>query len=95
MAKYGIRVQLMGDPTAEEYGTLHAIMANYGFNRTVDGVDTAGKAKTFTLPHGLYYGLNDGAINAVRNAIVADVKFQVQQDIRVFVMDVNIWSYGW
>jgi hypothetical protein len=95
MAKYAVRVQLMGNPTADEYETLHTVMANYGFNRTVDGVNTKNEATTFTLPHGLYYGLSNAAISDVRDAIVADVKAQVQQDIRVFVMDVNTWSYGW
>jgi len=51
MPDYAIRVELPGDPTWEQYDTLHKIMAKGGFLQTVAGVDSQGSQKTFNLPH--------------------------------------------
>ena len=94
MPNFAVRVQLMGNPTAEEYETLHALMAQYGLIRTVDGVDANGNPTTSTLPHGTYYGTNSYEAGSLRDALRVAIKAKVQQNISLFVVDAKTWAFG-
>lgn len=56
MSNYTIRVELRGDPSGEEYETLHALIARKGFMQIINGVDANGNNRRFNLPHAVYYG---------------------------------------
>jgi hypothetical protein len=95
MPDYAIRVELRGDPTWEQYDTLHKIMAKGGFLQTIVGVDSQGNQKTFNLPHAVYYGSSAADYTAVRDWTVKVVKAGVQKDILIFVVELKIWALGW
>jgi len=93
MPNYAIRVELRGNPTWEEYEKLHQLMAGGGFLQTIKGVDMNGNAKTFNLPHAVYYGSSTAACGAVRDWTVK-VAGSVQADFLVFVVEVLNWATG-
>ena len=95
MPDYAIRVELRGDPTWEQYDTLHKIMAKGGFLQTISGVDSQGNKKTFNLPHAIYYGSSAAVPAAVRDWTVKVVQAGVQKNILVFVVEARNWSLGW
>lgn len=95
MPDYAIRVELRGDPTWEQYDTLHKIMAKGGFLQTVAGVDSQGNQKTHNLPHAVYYGSSAAASAGVRDWTVKVVQAGVQKNILVFVAEARNWSLGW
>jgi len=92
MASYAIRVELRGNPSYEQYETLHALMAKRGFYQTIDGVDGSGNQKTFNLPHAVYYGSSNSSCGTVRDQIRDAVKSEVQNNIIVFVAEVRNWA---
>jgi hypothetical protein len=93
MANYAIRVELKGNPTFDQYETLHALMANFGFYQTVNGYqDSDGSFRNFELPHAMYYGAHNSDITQVRNLIVAAIQSQIQRSIVVFVVLSSNWS---
>jgi hypothetical protein len=94
MPNFAIRVELRGNPTREQYDTLHALMARKGFLQTVDGVDSQGKAKRFALPHATYYGASTASCGAVRDDVGAAIRAQIQNDIIVFVVQAETWALG-
>jgi hypothetical protein len=94
MAYYAIRVELKGNPTYQEYQTLHALMARMGFSQTIDGVDTRGNQRAFDLPHAVYYGSSQADVGTVRTSVATAVKAQVQNDIIVFVVQAATWAIG-
>jgi hypothetical protein len=59
MANYAVRLELRGDPPAGDYESLHALMTEMSFVRTVVGVDSQGANKTFPLPRASYYGSSE------------------------------------
>jgi hypothetical protein len=83
MPNYAIRVELRGNPSAERYESLHALMAIHGFGRTVTGVD---------LPHATYYGSSDSDCPSLRDSIAAAIRNKVQQGIVVFVVQAQTWA---
>jgi hypothetical protein len=95
MANYAIRVELKGNPTYDEYETLHALMAEWGFYRTVDGVDGKGNQKSYDLPHAVYYGSSNSSCGTVRDQIRDAVKSEIQEKIIVFVVEAGTWALGW
>ena len=95
MPNYAIRVELRGNPTWEQYNTLHSVMAAGGFLQTISGVDPQGNQKAFDLPHAVYYGSSQAACAAVRDWTANNVKARVQQDILVFVVEAAHWALGW
>lgn len=95
MPNYAIRVELRGDPSSEEYETLHALMARKGFKQTIDGLDTEGNKKRFNLPHAVYYGSSEDSCSTVRDSVRKAVKAEVQDDIIVFVVQAETWALGW
>jgi hypothetical protein len=90
-----LRVQLMGNPTVDEYDALHTIMAGHGFYRTLNGVDNNRKSSSFKLPHGVYYGSSEAGPTDLRSEIVDAVKAGVQPKIIVFVVQAVTWAIGW
>jgi len=95
MSNYAIRVELRGNPTYDQYTTLHALMAKQGFLQTINGNDNQGKQQKFNLPHAVYYGASNPSCGAVRDAVISAVKTQVQKDILVFVVQAENWALGW
>lgn len=95
MARYSIRVELKGDPPAEDYENLHALMAEMGFEQTVTGVDNQGNNKTFPLPHATYFGSSDDDCSTVRDAVSGSVKATIQKEIIVFVVQVGTWAISY
>jgi hypothetical protein len=95
VADYAIRVELRGNPTREEYETLHALMSRKGFFQTINGYDTKGSRRTFNLPHAVYYGTSTANCGAVRDSVRDSVKAEVQTNIVVFVVEVANWALGW
>ena len=91
MAKFTIRVQLMGDPTSEEYDLLHDQMLSLGFERTVKGTTKEGAATVVHLPHGLYYGSSLDSVTTVRDKVSRAAK-TVQPKIKVFVAETETWA---
>jgi hypothetical protein len=94
MADYAVRVELRGYPSAEEYQTLHSLMARKGFAQTIAGVDAQGTQKRFNLPHAVYYGSSVADCRTVRDSIIKSVKSEVQTDIIVFVVQAQTWTIG-
>jgi hypothetical protein len=94
MPDYAVRVELRGYPSAEEYQTLHALMARKGFAQTIAGVDTQGNQRRFSLPHAVYYGSSVADCGAVRDSVMGSVKGEVQEDVIVFVVQAQTWSIG-
>ena len=92
MPNYAIRVELKGNPPAERYETLHALMAARGFGRTVAGVTKQGNSLTVDLPHATYYGSSDSACPSVRDSISAAIRNEIQQGIVVFVVQAQTWA---
>jgi hypothetical protein len=92
MAKYAIRVELRGNPTYQEYETLHALMARMGFLQTIDGVDRRGNPTRSNLPHAVYYGASAADCGTVRDNVATAVKAQVQNNIIVFVVQAATWA---
>ena len=86
MANFTIRVQLMGDPSSDEYDQLHNEMSSLGFRRTVKGA-----SRVVNLPHGLYYGSSDRSASVVRDTVAAAAK-RVQPKVKVFVAETETWS---
>jgi len=95
MSNYAIRVELRGNPTYDQYETLHALMATQGFLQTISGTDKKGNQQQFNLPHAVYYGASNQSCGAVRDSVVSAVKAQVQKDILVFVVQAETWAIGW
>lgn len=95
MADYAIRIELRGNPTREEYETLHALMSRKGFYQTISGSDTLGNRRSFDLPHAVYYGASTASCGAVRDAVRSAVKAEVQADIIVLVVEAANWALGW
>jgi hypothetical protein len=95
MAQYSIRVELKGDPPAEKYEELHALMGRMGFEQTVTGVDSHGNNKEFPLPHATYFGSSNDACSSVRDAVSGSVKAIIQKEIVVFVVDVGTWAISY
>jgi hypothetical protein len=94
MADFAIRVELRGNPTREQYETLHALMARKGFLQTIAGVDNQGNQKRFNLPHAVYYGASNATCGDVRTAVANAVKAEVQNDVIVFVVQAATWALG-
>lgn len=94
MPNYAIRVELRGNPSAERYQILHSLMARKGFTQTIAGVDAQNNQRRFNLPHAVYYGPSGADCSAVRDSIAGAVKSEVQQDIIVFVVQVQTWALG-
>ena len=90
-----IRVELRGNPTYDQYETLHALMTKQGFLQTITGTDSKGNQQQYNLPHAVYYGASSQSCGAVRDAVVSAVKAQVQKDILVFVVQAENWALGW
>ena len=95
MANYGVRVELRGDPPAEDYEILHALMSEMGFRQTVVGVDSQGANKTFRLPHATYYGSSIDDCSTVRDTLSSLIKTRIQKEIIVFVVQVYAWAIGY
>jgi hypothetical protein len=87
MAAYTIRVELRGNPTYEQYQSLHQQMASLGFLQTV----RSDSNRQVNLPHALYYGMSQYDSPTVRN-IVVGIAQKVQQDIVVFVAETSSWA---
>lgn len=94
MPDYAVRVELRGNPPAERYQILHSLMARKGFAQTIAGVDSQNNQRRFNLPHAVYYGASGADCSAVRDSVVGSVKSEVQQDITVFVVQVQTWALG-
>jgi hypothetical protein len=94
MPNYAIRVELKGDPPAERYESLHALMAQKGFHQIIAGVDTQGNKRNFALPHAMYYGASVNDCPSVRDSLSAAIKAQIQKDIIVFVVQAETWAIG-
>lgn len=94
MPSYAIRVELRGNPSAERYESLHALVARLGFGRTVTGVDKEDSPSTVNLPHATYYGSSTSDCSPVRNTVQAAIKAEIQQDIVMFVVQVATWATG-
>jgi hypothetical protein len=92
MADFAIRVELRGDPSAETYEELHALMSAKGFERTVTGFDLKGNAGAFDLPHALYYGSSTDSCSAVAESVAKDVRAQIQKNIIVFAVQAETWA---
>jgi hypothetical protein len=92
MPNFAIRVELRGNPTREQYETLHVLMARKGFLQTVSGVDSQGNQKQVALPHAVYYGASTASCASVRDAVVSAVQSQVQRDMVVFVVQAETWA---
>ncbi len=95
MAAYGIRVELLGYPTADQYQSLHTVMANFGFYRTVAGLDPQGNWRHYNLPHGMYYGESNFDVVTLRDQITNSVKIGVQPNVLIFVVQATTWAMGW
>ncbi len=93
MPNYAIRVELKGNPSYVEYEKLHTAMANLGFNRTIVGTSTNGQQATWDLPHALYYGFSNDAINTLRDNAVKAAQ-RIQSGVIVFVGQVETWAIG-
>jgi hypothetical protein len=94
MASFTIRVELRGNPTYEQYERLHLLMANFGFYKTINGVNPSGTATTFNLPTGTYYGAYTGTPSDVRSLITTPIKTQIQASILVFIAETVNWALG-
>jgi hypothetical protein len=94
MANYAIRVELRGYPTADQYQTLHSLMARKGFEQTIDGTDAQGNRRRFNLPHAVYYGASAADCSSVRDSVLKSVKSEVQDGVIVFVVQNQTWSIG-
>lgn len=94
MPDYAIRVELRGNPSPAEYERLHTLMAQRGFGRTVTGVTKEGRRAAFDLPHATYYGSSDTECMALRDAVSAAIRGQIQQNIVMFVVQVQTWATG-
>ena len=70
MAIFTTRVEMHG-ATGEEYERLHELLASYGFNRTIEGVDDDGRRHTYALPTAEY--------NSASAETAATVRRRVQQ----------------
>ena len=66
MPDYVVRVELRGNLSYDEYESLHALMAQKGFQQTVAGTDNQGNNKKFALPHATYYGSSNNECSSVR-----------------------------
>jgi hypothetical protein len=95
MPNYAIRVELKGDPPAEDYERLHALMAKRGFLQTVSGVDKQGNKKKFPLPHATYYGSSEDDCSVVRDSLSRAIKAEIQKGIIVFVVEARTWAIGY
>jgi len=78
MPNYAIRVELRGNPPPERYESLHALMAQRGFGRTVTGVTAQGNTLTVDLPHATYYGSSGDNCSSVRDSVAAAKREQTQ-----------------
>jgi hypothetical protein len=94
MPDYAIRVELRGNPSADEYQTLHSLMGRKGFAQTIAGVDRSGNRRLFSLPHAVYYGSSTSDCAAVRDSVLSAVKGEVQQDVIVFAVQAETWCLG-
>lgn len=90
MANYAIRVELRGDPSYETYEKLHALMKNNGFDQRIKGLNGMS-----SLPHATYYGSSTSECTSVRDTLQAQIKSKIQQEIIVFVAEVQTWALGW
>jgi hypothetical protein len=94
MPDYAIRVELRGNPSADEYQTLHSLMGRKGFAQTIAGVDRSGSRRHFSLPHAVYYGSSPSNCAAVRDSVLSSVKAEVQRDVIVFAVQAETWCLG-
>lgn len=93
MANYTLRIQLVGKPSEDVYDDLHARMQKGGFRRTIEGVNTAGQAAGFDLPHGTYYGSSDADVARVRDWAKDHAKEAWGKSV-VFVAQTDTWAWG-
>jgi hypothetical protein len=92
---YAIRVELRGNPSAERYESLHALLARLGFGRTVTGVDKQERPSTVDLPHAAYYGSSPSDCPSLRGSIAAPIRAEIRQDIVIFVVQAETWATGY
>jgi hypothetical protein len=92
MANFTIRVELRGNPSAEEYEKLHALMAQLGYGRTVAGIDNEGTPVTVALPHATYFGSSSSSVGDVRNSMGNRIKQSIQNNIVLFVAQTETWA---
>jgi hypothetical protein len=92
MADFAIRVELRGDPSADTYEELHALMAKKGFKQTISGFDLNGKSATFNLPHAVYYGSSTASCSAVAESVSKAVRAEIQDKCIVFAVQAETWA---
>jgi hypothetical protein len=90
MPNYTVRVELQGNPTREEYDSLHAAMQSLGLYQAVNGVRN-GTACVVTLPTGLYYGTSNSSANALANSVNNAAK-SIRPVVAIFVAETSTWS---
>ena len=67
-------------------------MAQYGFQRTVTGVNSQGNSVTVDLPHATYYGSSNSDCSSLRDTIAAAIRAEIQQGIVIFVVQAQTWA---
>lgn len=55
MTNYVTRVELRGNPTADDYQALHDAMEAKGFTRTI----TSDEGTAYKMPHAMYYAVSN------------------------------------
>jgi hypothetical protein len=68
-----------------------ALMAQYGFQRTVTGVNSQGNSVTLDLPLATYYGSSNSDCSSLRDTIAA-IRAEIQQGIVMFVVQAQTWA---
>jgi hypothetical protein len=90
MAAYTIRVEFQGNPSYQQYESLHQSMAALGFLRTVQGV-RSGTPVNVNLPTGLYYGYSNQTAIQVADGVHAAAS-RIHPVAAIFVAETTTWA---
>lgn len=87
MAQIFIRVELRGNPKAEDYDRLHEFMATKNWYRQINR-----SAGVSMLPHATYQGSSDTAPVDIARALKTSIESQAWNSAVVLVMAASLWG---
>jgi hypothetical protein len=89
MPGYFVRIELRGNPAAENYTALHALMNSYGFCQSAPA---QGRITPITLPHAMYFGQSAEQPANLASSLRTAIEARVWTSAVVLTIDWSAWG---